>query len=395
MVDGNSRQDLFKQAQLRYRRDASKPEGRIDDLAEMVDFGRPIGTDDSRILAVDNPKARVGEGAKDSNDCDQDSYTGPLYALEGYDGFLYAPQALPMELQLQLAHQAVSSYCERPHKTNIGLVEPKPFEIDNPGMSMWELWKHENGFPSRLAEDGSFCALLTTFGKDRRFYRSFAKLSWATMGYNYDWTARAYHDDDRSPIPTDLVRLSQYFASAERRWRTRTGSDRHDDPPSSDGSAADASNNAASRFQPSACIVNYYTSKSIMGGHRDDSELAVHQPIVSFSVGRPAVFLLGGPTRSDPATPVLVRPGDVMMMGGATRLNYHAMARLLPADGLPPPAMMAQAAAGSGSVPTEGAPAPSAAPPPLCTPVPETEMGALRKFLGSHRININLRQVYP
>jgi alkylated DNA repair dioxygenase AlkB len=379
MSDDSSRHDLFKQAQLRYRRDASKPEGRIDDLADMVDFGRAIGTTDSRIHALDlKERARSDEGANDSSDCEQDSYSEPLYTLEGYDGFLYAPQALPLELQLQLAYQAVSAYCEPPHKTNIDLVEPKPFEIDNSSMSMWELWKQENGFPSRREPAGNGTARLPTFGKDRRFYKSFAKLSWATMGYNYDWTARAYHDDDRSPIPGDLARLSQYFASAERQWRDAQDGDNETALPS-DG-CADAS--AAGPFQPSACIVNYYSSKSIMGGHRDDSEPAIRQPIVSFSMGRPAVFLLGGPTRDDPVTPLLVRPGDVMMMGGATRLNYHAMARLLPRDGVPP-------ARPGGS--NEG----DSAAPKLHMPVPEDEIDALRAFLASHRININLRQVYP
>lgn len=379
MSDDSSRHDLFKQAQLRYRRDASKPEGRVDDLADLVDFGRPIGANDSRIhQALDQKeRARSDEGAKENSVYDQDSYTGPLYTLEGYDGFLYAPQALPMAWQLQLAYQAVSAYCERPHKTNIDLVEPKAFEIDNSSMSMWELWKLENGFPSRRVAADCASNPLPKFGKDRRFYKSFAKLSWATMGYNYDWTARAYHDDDRSPIPTDLSRLSQYFASAERRWRI--GRDGDESALPSNG-CADASHTGS--FNPSACIVNYYSSKSIMGGHRDDSEHAIHQPIVSFSMGRPAVFLLGGPTRNDPVTPILVRPGDVMMMGGATRLNYHAMARLLPPDGLPPVRSVRSNDVAS-SAPT------------LQAPVPEDEIDALRAFVASHRININLRQVYP
>jgi alkylated DNA repair dioxygenase AlkB len=383
MSGDSTRHDLFKQAQLRYRRDASKPEGRMDDLADIVDFGRPTaGANDSRIHALDPKQRAVGarsddEGAQESNDRDQDSYNGPLYTLEGYDGFLYAPQALPLDLQLQLAYHAVSSYCERPHKTNIELVEPKAFEVDNSCMSMWDLWKQENDFPCpRVPVEGGNSAF-PKLGKDRRFYKSFAKLSWATMGYNYDWTARAYHDDDRSPIPADLATLSQYFAAAERRWRiSRDGN--HTAPPTDE--RADAS--TVDSFKPSACIVNYYNSKSIMGGHRDDSEPAVHQPIVSFSMGRPAVFLLGGPTRNDPVTPILVWPGDVMMMGGATRLNYHAMARLLPADKLPP-ARSVGSSEGASSAPL------------LHTPVPENELEPLRALLESHRININLRQVYP
>jgi alkylated DNA repair protein alkB family protein 1 len=272
------------------------------------------------------------------------------------------------------------------------LVEPKATEAKNLSMSMWELWKHEHGFPSRLSS--TECEGLGSLGsgKNRRFYKSFNKLAWATMGYRYDWTAREYHEDDWSPIPTDLVRLSQHFAAAEARCRrftrkseARGANDRHlehsmgDNPPDL---------TTDSPFQPSACIVNFYSSKSVMGGHRDDSEFAIHQPIVSFSAGRPAVFLLGGPTRDDPVVaPIVVRPGDVMMMGGSTRLNYHAMARLLPADALP------QAESGPPAPAANGA-EPAAAAPHLQTRVPDSERFALRKFLESHRINVNLRQVY-
>ena len=50
-------------------------------------------------------------------------------------------------------------------------------------------------------------------------------------------------------------------------------------------------------YQATACIVNYYTTKSVMGGHRDDVEEAVDKPVVSISLGqRPAVFIVGGST---------------------------------------------------------------------------------------------------
>jgi hypothetical protein len=212
------------------------------------------------------------------------------------------------------------------------------------------------------------------------------------MGYSYDWTARVYHEDDWSPIPTDLIRLSQYFAAAETRYRRfarkselRDTNGRHLGPSECDKPSDLVSTDP---FEPSACIVNYYNSKSVMGGHRDDSEYAVHQPIVSFSTGRPAVFLLGGRTRDDPVAPIVVRPGDVMMLGGSARLNYHAMARLLPNDALP--LAEPHRAPPTSAIGTEFSEAP-----PLETRVPESERLALDKFLESHRINVNVRQVYP
>jgi hypothetical protein len=165
-------------------------------------------------------------------------------------------------------------------------------------------------------------------------------------------------------------------------------------------------------FTASACIVNYYTTKSNMGGHRDDLELALDKPIVSMSVGLPAVFLLGGKTKDDsPVIPILVRPGDVMCMGGDCRLHLHSMARVLPPlvvlpaisgervpnseTRLSPATLLTEQAASredaklfdqGGTFEAVVAPAPQ---------IPEVDRLALLKFLSSHRININVRQVYP
>ena len=86
-------------------------------------------------------------------------------------------------------------------------------------------------------------------------------------------------------------------------------------------------------FLPQASIVNYYNPKSIMGGHRDDLEYALDKPVVSMSMGLPAIFLLGGATKeSEPVVPILVRPGDVLILGGQCRLYYHGMAKVIPND---------------------------------------------------------------
>lgn len=292
----------------------------------------------------------------------------------------------------------MTTYCEKPHSTNIDLIAPKPNEIDNGAggeqLMMWDIWKEEN-FVSKekksataaSSADTKEASLPQRKAKKKRLYRSFQKLSWATMGYNYDWTARAYHDGDRSPVPSDLEKLAKMFAATSLLYLGGRSSDSE-------------SSSASTQFTASACIVNYYNSKSIMGGHRDDSEFAIDKPIVSFSAGRPAVFLLGGPSRNDtPILPILVRPGDVMLMGGNTRLNYHAMARLLPAEIARLPSSTRSGEATSADVKDDrGEPQPG----PdqqiqsfTAIQVPECEKGALRAYLAGHRVNINLRQVYP
>ena len=47
----------------------------------------------------------------------------------------------------------------------------------------------------------------------------------------------------------------------------------------------------------------------------------MHKPIISISLGCPAIFLIGGRSRSDPPTPLLVRSGDVIVMARESRLT--------------------------------------------------------------------------
>jgi DNA oxidative demethylase len=47
-------------------------------------------------------------------------------------------------------------------------------------------------------------------------------------------------------------------------------------------------------FEPDACLVNEYAPGPRLSLHRDSDERDFAQPIVSVSLGLPAVFLLGG-----------------------------------------------------------------------------------------------------
>jgi hypothetical protein len=154
---------------------------------------------------------------------------------------------------------------------------------------------------------------------------------------------------------------------------------------------------------PSSCsyflsLLLHFThrEKGVMGGHRDELELALDKPIVSISLGRPAVFLLGGKTLEDgPIIPMIVRSGDVLVLGGDARLNYHSMARLLPAT-LPCPPMMEGP---SSSSPFSRGPLLLLPPKELgCwddrPPLSPKDEALVDRYLVTHRININIRQVY-
>jgi DNA alkylation damage repair protein AlkB len=128
------------------------------------------------------------------------------------------------------------------------------------------------------------------------------------------WNARTYaYDDVRSdidgrpapPLPPELIQL------AERAGRA-----------------------AGFTVTPDLCIVNWYTAASRMGLHQDKDEspasIAAGHPVVSFSIGDTARFLFGGLRRRDPVDKLLLESGDAFVFGGAARLRYHGVTRILP-----------------------------------------------------------------
>jgi alkylated DNA repair dioxygenase AlkB len=81
-------------------------------------------------------------------------------------------------------------------------------------------------------------------------------------------------------------------------------------------------------FASEAVIVNYYHADSTLCGHLDDAERFFDAPIVSISLGLDAVFLLGGRTKDVVPSAILVRSGDVVLMGGESRYAHHGVPRV-------------------------------------------------------------------
>jgi alkylated DNA repair protein (DNA oxidative demethylase) len=67
-----------------------------------------------------------------------------------------------------------------------------------------------------------------------------------------------------------------------------------------------------------------------MGSHRDADENEPRAPVLSVSLGDDAVFHVGGVKRSDPKIRVVLRSGDVCLLGGLSRFAYHGIDRILP-----------------------------------------------------------------
>ncbi|WP_368541803.1 DNA oxidative demethylase AlkB [Enterobacter soli] len=83
-------------------------------------------------------------------------------------------------------------------------------------------------------------------------------------------------------------------------------------------------------FVPDACLINRYAVGAKLSLHQDKDEPDLRAPIVSVSLGLPAIFQFGGLRRNDPLTRLLLEHGDVVVWGGESRLYYHGIQPLKP-----------------------------------------------------------------
>ena len=81
---------------------------------------------------------------------------------------------------------------------------------------------------------------------------------------------------------------------------------------------------------PQACLVNFYGDKAKMGLHQDRDEQNFEAPVVSVSLGDQCLFRIGGSTRSAPTRSFRQSSGDVVVLGGESRLSFHGVDRIFP-----------------------------------------------------------------
>jgi alkylated DNA repair protein (DNA oxidative demethylase) len=81
---------------------------------------------------------------------------------------------------------------------------------------------------------------------------------------------------------------------------------------------------------PEACLINYYAEAARLGLHQDKDEQDFAAPVVSLSLGDTALFRIGGRKRNDPTASLRLASGDAIVLGGAGRLAFHGVDRILP-----------------------------------------------------------------
>ena len=81
---------------------------------------------------------------------------------------------------------------------------------------------------------------------------------------------------------------------------------------------------------PEACLVNFYDPEARMGLHQDRDEMDFNAPVLSVSLGDTCLFRYGGTNRNDPTKSFKLESGDVMLLGGESRMIYHGVDRIYP-----------------------------------------------------------------
>lgn len=81
---------------------------------------------------------------------------------------------------------------------------------------------------------------------------------------------------------------------------------------------------------PQACLVNFYDGEAKMGLHQDRDERNFEAPVVSVSLGDQCLFRIGGSARSASTRSFRLSSGDVVVLGGESRLSFHGVDRIFP-----------------------------------------------------------------
>jgi DNA oxidative demethylase len=85
---------------------------------------------------------------------------------------------------------------------------------------------------------------------------------------------------------------------------------------------------AAYALLPQACLVNFYDDDAKMGLHQDRDEADFDAPVLSISLGDACLFRVGGLKRDDKTVSFRLESGDVVIIGGASRLAFHGVDRI-------------------------------------------------------------------
>ncbi|XP_065208730.1 nucleic acid dioxygenase ALKBH1 [Planococcus citri] len=220
----------------------------------------------------------------DVHECDKYGLRHPsmwnIYELKSCPGFIYIVNPFTSSGQRYWVCRSLADYTKKPSVTNI-----------DGHKDVVELLKHDKWWD-------------IVSSNSKHSHQLKKKLRWATMGYHHNWDTKIYSESSKDPFPKDLDQLCVFII------KTVLNMD----------------------FRAEACIVNFYHMDSSLSGHTDRSEPNREAPLLSFSFGQSAIFLIGGTTLEERPNAILVESGDIAIMFGDSRLRYHGVPRILRAS---------------------------------------------------------------
>ncbi|EXX51942.1 uncharacterized protein OCT59_023028 [Rhizophagus irregularis] len=188
------------------------------------------------------------------------------------------------------------------------------------------------------------------------------KLRWITLGYQYHWATKTYHLDKRLPFPKDIELLTTSVVKSINGIKFYTNETNENNDKQYFVNDYDHK-----KWKPEAGVVNYYQLKDNIMAHVDKSEINMEAPLISFSFGHTCIFLIGGPTKDIAPIALYLRSGDISIMCGPCRTNFHGVPRIL-----------------EGTLPKYLEP----------NYDDDPEWKIYGDFMSSSRINVNVRQVF-
>ncbi len=308
---GDEASHVFRGAEKTYARRVRPKYGTRGKLVEeVVDLSDVV---DLSELPFDDGEGEVTQRAGRWGDVHRvrqgmDGSDVLVYSFDRHPGFFVVRQGLDEALASSMAVQCLGDAVLRPPATT-------NFNKSH-GLCMSGLWDAAME-DLRLVEGTSTTGSPTMWARDgtgKPASEFLASLRWASIGPCYDWTRRVYlKDQDYVPLPDDMK------VFAEQIWALV-------------GGHAGCSDAPYPEYRPNAALINYYREGDKLCGHVDDAETDQIQPLVSISLGCPAVFLMGGESKDVVPTPMILRHGDVAVLSGAARRAYHGLPRIFPAN---------------------------------------------------------------
>lgn len=229
---------------------------------------------------------------------------GTIYALRQHPGCFVVRGALHPRQQQDLMAACLTDYLQSPVVTNLG---------SNIGDQMKTMMMMTNG--NNCVEN-----------------RILRRLRWASLGPRFDWTRRVYERGEKYVhLPPLLKELAiKLLTSIHEVLQSNPISKTEPfENVANDISRLCIDSNNPSSYVPEAALINYYHVGDTLGGHIDDAEPNCSLPLVSLSLGCPAIFLMGGQTRDVPPTALLLRSGDAVVLAGTARKSFHGVPRIL------------------------------------------------------------------